>query len=585
MSLLDWLVDKKENQKDKDDNKNKIDNNNNFNKIAEHKFNDLYLANVQKIQNIDYNNDLYETKRIEFNKFKIFENRSKETQDKYIKILLYIDQVAQTKPRDEVTNEEKQFFLDFQTMNQSLGIDYQLPPFKESHETQTINTMADVYHHTDALIQNPDAGFQNYIQNSATTNKEISTYKYDKLKNKDFLKLYPKRTDQIQKRQKSNPEWFIDLENTKELDLKKVDQASRPMVEERYSQAIIYGQEFLKNLDQQNQKLQKDYIMSFVLKEFAGLFMTLSKYQWLHFGYDFNLTKIQSTENGLVRIVWDLHGREMGMNYNLATGELWIDDFLYQKSDGANFSIDPDRPRQSSIWWIMSFDDQYNRKPAIDMTDIIQKQTDPTTIEQTCQKRIKQMLADAYKITRHPDIQKQVSASVEKNTIVQDRLHLFVPWWVKGDLGFGWVNTSDEKEFRNMLKIRHNTIEDPDPSYLADVGQAMNRLANFCKKIQIKGNDYNAFIDGSTDTIIKEKIVALSQEMGSLNPIQRGKAFADLIWTTTEGWFVQNGKLQAKDIDNLVTMCEQHQSVDNTDGLEYLKNSIYDTSLDDALTA
>jgi hypothetical protein len=30
----------------------------------------------------------------------------------------------------------------------------------------------------------------------------------------------------------------------------------------------------------------------------------------------------------------------MGMNYNLATGELWIDDFLYQKSDGANFSID-----------------------------------------------------------------------------------------------------------------------------------------------------------------------------------------------------------------------------------------------------
>ncbi len=81
----------------------------------------------------------------------------KETLEKYAKIQLYIDQLAQTKTRAEVTPDEKQFFLDFQSMNQSLGIDYQLPPFKESRETQSINTMADVYHHTDAIVQDKNA--------------------------------------------------------------------------------------------------------------------------------------------------------------------------------------------------------------------------------------------------------------------------------------------------------------------------------------------------------------------------------------------------------------------------------------------
>ena len=84
-------------------------------------------------------------------------NIRKETLQSYAKIRLYIDQLAQTKTRAEVTPDEKQFFLDFQSMNQSLGIDYQLPPFKESHETKTVNTMADVYHHTDAVIQYKNA--------------------------------------------------------------------------------------------------------------------------------------------------------------------------------------------------------------------------------------------------------------------------------------------------------------------------------------------------------------------------------------------------------------------------------------------
>ena len=84
-----------------------------------------------------------------------FQKLSPKTKESYIFCLFYIDQLAQSKTRAEVSPEERQFFLDFQSMNESLGIDYQLPVFKESHEKQSIHTMADIYHHTDALVQDP----------------------------------------------------------------------------------------------------------------------------------------------------------------------------------------------------------------------------------------------------------------------------------------------------------------------------------------------------------------------------------------------------------------------------------------------
>ncbi len=237
---------------------------------------------IKTSNNLNY--PVSEDRLKEHDKYKELSDKFGEEFSKaYIKILFYIDQLAQTKTRAEVTPDEKQFFLDFQTMNQSLGIDYQLPLFKESHEIQSINTMADVYHHTDALVQDKNAWFQDYINNSPSTqNKEVSTYKNDKLTPQDFCKLYPKRDERQQDRQKTNPERFDPY--TKQFDLNKVDPDSKPNIEKKYEQAIKQGQEFLTNLDQQTQKSQKDYIMSFVLKEFSGLFMLSSSYDTSHLG-------------------------------------------------------------------------------------------------------------------------------------------------------------------------------------------------------------------------------------------------------------------------------------------------------------
>jgi len=71
--------------------------------------------------------------------------------------------------------------------------------------------------------------------------------------------------------------------------------------------------------------------MSFVLKEFSSLFMLSSSYDAYHLGYDFALDKITSTSNGTVRMEGRLGNRKMGMDYSLATGELRVDDFLYQQ--------------------------------------------------------------------------------------------------------------------------------------------------------------------------------------------------------------------------------------------------------------
>ena len=59
--------------------------------------------------------------------------------------------------------------------------------------------------------------------------------------------------------------------------------------------------------------------------------MLSSSYDTSHLGYDFALDHIQSTSNGTVRIEGRLGNRKMGMDYSLATGELRVDDFLYQQ--------------------------------------------------------------------------------------------------------------------------------------------------------------------------------------------------------------------------------------------------------------
>lgn len=60
-----------------------------------------------------------------------------KTQKAYIFCLFYIDQLAQTKTRSETTQEEKEFLYNFQSMSQSLWINYELPAFKESIEFHT----------------------------------------------------------------------------------------------------------------------------------------------------------------------------------------------------------------------------------------------------------------------------------------------------------------------------------------------------------------------------------------------------------------------------------------------------------------
>lgn len=61
--------------------------------------------------------------------------------------------------------------------------------------------------------------------------------------------------------------------------------------------------------------------------------MTIVNYDGLHLGYDFKVdnSKTVCTPNGSFRIEGKLGDRKMGMNYNLTTGELFVDDFLYQK--------------------------------------------------------------------------------------------------------------------------------------------------------------------------------------------------------------------------------------------------------------
>lgn len=508
-------------------------------------------------------------------------NIRKETLQSYAKIRLYIDQLAQTKTRAEVTPDEKQFFLDFQSMNQSLGIDYQLPPFKESHETKTVNTMADVYHHTDALLQDKNAWFQDYIHNSPSTqNKEVSTYKNDELTPQDFCKLYPKRDERQQDRQKTNPERFDPY--TKQFDLSKVDPDSRPNVEEKYKQAIKHGQEFLDNLDQETQANTKNHVMSFVLKEFSSLFMVSSNYDTSHLGYDFALDHIQSTSNGTVRIEGRLGNRKMGMDYSLATGELRVDDFLYQQFPEWNFSIDPESPGKYKLnGRLASFDEEYQRKPKIDLTQIIQEETAPQTVQTKAEAYTTKILKNNYSRSKNYELQSQVIALVEKNKIVQDWLDIFVPWAVEDMVAFGGVNNADEQAFWNMLNIRHNTIDNTDPSQLAKIGQSMNQLADFCKQLESSSIVRQSFQDGATDQAIKDKIFALSKEWNNIDSAQRGKAFANLIGTTSWWLLVQDGKLQASDIQTLVHMCQQHDNIDNTDGFsQHFKDVFYDTSID-----
>lgn len=252
---------------------------------------DIYDTKTSKLVSLSntLNYPISDEKIKEHNKYKELSDKFWEAFAKaYTKILLYIDHLAETKTRAEVTPEERQFFVDFQSMNELLGIDYQLPAFKESHEKQSIHTMADIYNHTDTLVQDPGAGFQEYINSGyGVFGTEDVLYNKDKLRDYDYLKLYPKWIDREQERQEKYPQWF-DLKTGK-IDINFIDQKARPIVQEKYDQAMKYGQNFLTDLQSKTQKIEKNYIMSFVLKEFSKLFMVSSTYDAVHFGYDFIL--------------------------------------------------------------------------------------------------------------------------------------------------------------------------------------------------------------------------------------------------------------------------------------------------------
>ena len=96
-------------------------------------------------------------------------------------------------------------------------------------------------------------------------------------------------------------------------------------------------------------------------------------------------------------------------------------------------------------------------------------------------------------------------------------------------VSFGGVNNSDEKEFRNMLHIWHNTINNNDPNQLAQIGKSMNQLADFCKQLESSSIVRQSFQDGATDQAIKDKMFALSKELNNIDSAQRGSAFANLI--------------------------------------------------------
>ena len=281
-----------------------------------------------------------------------------EAQDIKIQILKYLytaKQIAESKPWTKLDEKEKKFvtnILDVSNKQMGLDISFNFPP-ESVEKSKEIKTLADADRNVDSLVQDKDRGFTTYIDKQANEvkldidPKNPETFKDINLTDEQLKKL--DESDTFKKMEDSLKTNFEEYNRANKTELKyedffdeylniKKDAPALPDYFKKIPNDIKVQKEkikisILKRLSEKTKKEVSTKATTHCLKEFFSLFNSIDSTNgnFVHFQEDFNINNLKMKDNQEeVRLEWNLNGNRMGLTYNMKTGQVWMDDYLYQ---------------------------------------------------------------------------------------------------------------------------------------------------------------------------------------------------------------------------------------------------------------
>lgn len=366
--------------------------------------------------------------------------------DDYMTFWYAAEQIS--KEPGELTEEQITFVNQYNNFNKILDINYQITiPVDKLRNTPKPNNLTDVIKTPDAVFAYPSV--REYTSKQADTINKLDK-KIDintKLQQDIWTKLSPKQQE-IQEAIKKNCIdnkllTSTDFNYTTTIDIKlllrspdTIDDATKRDIQKVIDSILwSYAQDYL--ISQTNTQA-KQLIITQAIAWLANYFDTTTGLTE-NYASNFDLTKEWniSIENNVLHISWQMHGQIVHFFYNLQTGELQANDYLYKVMKAESFLINNiDQWRYTLPNALPTITDLEKTMKNIDYTNMMQNNTSLHNYQNTIRKQ-SDTIKEKFRTQTYNKL--YITRTNEKNLFIQETLD-----------GIGWQS--------RLLKIAGRSI-------------------------------------------------------------------------------------------------------------------------------
>lgn len=514
--------------------------------------------------------------------------------DDYVAFWYAAEQIS--KESGELTEEQITFVNQFNNFNRTLDIDYQITiPVDKLRNTPKPNNLADIIKTPDAVFAYPSireyTSTQPNIINKATERIDINP----KLQQDIWTELSPKQQQEIQEAIKKNcidnklltP---TDFSYTTTIDIQLLLRSSETIDDDikKDIQHIIdnilwsYTQDYL--ISQTNAQA-KQLIITQAIAGLARYFDTTTG-PTENYASDFDLTKEWniSIENNVLHISWQMHGQIVHFFYNLQTGELQANDYLYKVIKAESFLInDIDQWRYTLPNALPTITDLEKTMKNIDYTNMMQNNTSLHNFQTTIRKQ-SDTIKEKFSTQTYNKL--YITRTNEKNLFIQETLD-----------GIGWQsrllkiagrsmtidNTSNPveitrslhpNEYELLLLLDRTSQAHRSPEQLRDMRNSINRRKQAIQDPRIANGTHN---DPVINKLFNQQALLEDTENRN-NPSKKSNflLFLDLVSNPqSQFWW---GILDTNLLEKIIRRIENNQPIamlENPRSLDYANDPRY----------
>lgn len=487
----------------------------------------------------------------------------------YLQTLYTAEQLIKSK--EILTPKAISFINQFNAFNKSLNIDHQITiPTEKIQVIDKPNNLSDIIASPTAVLAYPSVkeytSKQKNILNSSIGKTNINP----KMQQDIWTKLTPEQQENIRELIKKNcvDNQLLnqtDFNYTATIDIEQLLLSPNTIntTTKNDIQTIIdsvlwsYTQEYL--IDQTNTQV-KQLVITQALAGLASYFDTTTS-PTDNYARDFNLNTWNiSIENDTIHISWKMHGQIVHFFYNLQTGELQANDYLYKVMKAESFLIN------DIDWWrytlpnaLPTITDLQKTMKTINYTDLMEDNTSIDDYQNTIRQQ-STILKEKFSTQTYNKL--YITRTNEKNLFIQEALDA-IGWKSKLLETIGGENTGNSieitrslhpNEYELLMLLDRTSYTYRSPEQLRIIRDCIRRLNTQIKSNRIQDGEH-------TDPLINKLFSQQSLLIDQDNPRKKSSFlnFFDLISTPNnqQWWWIINLTL----LQNIIERIENNEPI------------------------